>query len=148
MVYKWKLPGIYKVDAQTAGDELERIFQEKGTLDPAQIVEESKSEAAPLHPCFEWNDDIAAKKYREVQAGNIIRAIVTVRESNEGEQIPVRAFVSVKQNYEPLRVVIRDEGKMEALLRQAYEDMAAFKRKYRDLSALKPVFDAIDALSA
>lgn len=148
MIYKWKLPGIYKVDAQTAGDELERIYQEHGALEPAQIVEESRNETAPLHSCFEWNDDVAAQKYREVQACNIIRAIVTVKESQDGKQVPVRAFVSVKQNYEPLSVVVVDEEKMAVLMKQALADLAAFRRKYNDLAALKPVFEAIDAISA
>lgn len=68
MVYKWKIPGVIPVDAQTAGEELQRIYQEKGGLNPSDIVEESRHDSAPLHPCFEWDDETAAEKYRQTQA--------------------------------------------------------------------------------
>ena len=82
MIYKWKIPGVIPVDAQTAGEELQRIYQEKGGLNPSDIVEESRNDSAPLHPCFEWDDEIAAEKYRQTQAMQIVRSIVTIQESD------------------------------------------------------------------
>jgi hypothetical protein len=40
------------VDAQTAGEELDRIRQEHGTLEPGTVVDESRPEEAPLHPAL------------------------------------------------------------------------------------------------
>ena len=39
MVYQWKIPTLYSVDAQTAGEELERIYNERGELSPKDVVE-------------------------------------------------------------------------------------------------------------
>lgn len=147
MTYEWKLPGIMPVSAQTAGEELDRIYEKYGQLDAKSIVDESREEDSPLHPCFEWRDNIAAEKYRESQAREIVRCI-TVKESSVPELEHVRAFVRVEQAYHPISVVISDEDKMIELLHTALSELQSFKRKYGHLSKLKQVFDAIDDLTA
>lgn len=147
MVYDWKIKGIYSVDAQTAGEELSRIYEETGSLEPSKIVDESRDENAPLHPCFEWDDYIAAEKYREKQAEGIVRCLVTVVEDEERKDT-VRAFVHVKKEYHPIDIVISNEDMTKELLEVALRELRAFKRKYETLSELKPVFDAIDDISA
>ena len=113
MIYKWKIPGVIPVDAQTAGEELQRIYQEKGGLNPSDIVEESRNDSAPLHPCFEWDDEIAAEKYRQTQAMQIVRSIVTIQESDKKKPQEVRAFVHVQESYHPISVVIGSKEQME-----------------------------------
>lgn len=147
MTYQWKIPGIIPVEAQKAGEELDRIYTKHGKLEPSDIVEESRNENAPLHPCFEWDDQKAANKYRESQAMLIVRSIVTVQESNESPQ-QVRAFVHVEQSYKPISVVVNSEKQMAALLETALSELKAFKRKYETLKALSPVFDAIEEIGA
>jgi hypothetical protein len=66
------------VDAQTAGEELDRIRQEHGTLEPGTVVDESRPEEAPLHPAFEWCDPKAAELYREHQATHLIKQVRVV----------------------------------------------------------------------
>ncbi len=61
MVYQWKPTANFKIDAQTAGDELERIASMREKLTPEVIVDESRPEAAILHPCFDWNDEYGRK---------------------------------------------------------------------------------------
>ena len=147
LTYKWKLPGVIPVDAQTAGDELERIYHERGELNPADIVEESRNEDAPLHRCFEWDDQTAAEKYRESQASLIIRSIVTVADGRDEPQ-EVRAYVHVENTYRPVSVVVESRDYMEELLKTALLELAAFQRKYNALSSLRPVFEAIEKVSA
>lgn len=150
MIYQWKLPGVIPVDAQTAGDELERIYDERGDLSPAAIVDESRPESAPLHPCFEWNDALAAEKYREAQAQHIVRSIVAVCERGDAEPIEARAFVAVGDGggYKPISVVINTPEQYDALLGTALRELEAFRRKYSALERLRPVFSAIDSLTA
>lgn len=148
MVYQWKIPGLYNVDAQTAGEELDRIYREHGALEPERIVDESRDEGAPLHGCFEWNDSAAAEKYRQVQAAGIVHAIITAVPGQDREEpVSVRAFVHVEPGYQPIAVVINDEEKLERLQSDAIRELKAFQRKYNVISALSPVFDAIDSLS-
>ena len=135
------------VDAQSAGEELDRIYKKHENLIPSNVVEESRDETSILHPCFEWNDAAAAEKYRETQAGLILRNITVVSES-VGNEEPVRAFVSVQKSYQPIGIVLSDQEKTDELLRNALKELVSFKAKYRTLSSLKPVFNAIEKVSA
>lgn len=143
MIYKWKFENLYPVDPQKAGEELNRIYQERGSLNPSDIVEESKDENAPLHPCFEWNDSIAANKYREGQAATIVRAIITEPDIATGTTEEVRAFVHVQETYRPIQIVFDEEVMKQELLESALKELSSFQKKYNTLSALNPVFDAI-----
>lgn len=147
MIYQWKLPGVVPVDAQTAGEELDRICRERGTLNPSYIVDESRPEEAPLHPCFEWDDTVAAEKYREVQASSIVRNITVTHEEPSGPQ-NIRAFVHVQGAYQPIARVLIDPVKTEELFRTAERELKAFRDKYQTLERLKPVFDAIEEVTA
>lgn len=140
MTYQWKVPGIMPVDAQTAGNELQRIYERDGVIEPETVVEESKSPSAPLHSCFEWDDEKAAHKYRITQAQNIIRAIVVVDEAKQPE---TRAFVNVQREYHPVSVVVRNPEKREILLQNALNELRWFERKYNTLQELSAVFSAI-----
>ena len=140
MTYRWKVPGIMPVDAQTAGNELQRIYERDGVIEPETVVAESRTPSAPLHSCFEWDDEKAAHKYRITQAQNIIRAIVVVDEAKQPE---TRAFVSVQREYHPVSVVVRNPEKREILLQNALNELRWFERKYNTLQELSNVFAAI-----
>ena len=140
MTYQWKVPGIVPVDAQTAGNELQRIYERDGVIEPETVVLESRTPSAPLHSCFEWDDEKAAHKYRITQAQTIIRAIVVVDEAKQPE---TRAFVNVQREYHPVSVVVRNPEKREILLQNALNELRWFERKYNALQELSNVFAAI-----
>lgn len=139
MVYKWKLPGMYDVSAQTAVEELSRIYQERGELQAADVVEESRPETAPLHGCFEWNDSVAAEKYREEQARGIIQCVVSVQNTTKHGSMEVRAFVHVEDSYRPTQVVISEKSLHDELLKSAIRDVEEFQRRLELFSSLRPV---------
>lgn len=147
LVYDWVVPGLYPVSAKDAMDDLQRIYSKHGRIDAADVVNESRAENAVLHNCFEWNDEIAAEKYRKTQAEDIIRAIVVVNEEQK-EPVKVRAIVHVQSSYQPISVVVNDKDKLSELLASALRELQAFRRKYESLASLKPVMDAIEAVSA
>ena len=146
-VYKWKSGSRVKCSAQTAGEVCEKLGH-KGKLTPEALVDASRSEDAPLHGAFEWNDETAAEKYRVIQAGYIIRSIEIETEYAEE---PVRAFVPVlreeKTSYESIEVVMMSEDGREQLLSRAIAELRAFERKYNSLEELAEVFAAIKAVA-
>lgn len=144
MVYKWKIPGLISVEAQDAGEELERIYRKNGKLNAQDVVEESRPKEAVLHNCFEWDDSVAAEKYRKSQAQEIIKQIVVTTEAAETLHSEVRAFVSISREYHPIEVVVQKPNMMELMLRDALKELRSFQNKYETLSCLKPVFDAIE----
>lgn len=54
--------------AQTVGETLERIEKRDGAVTKEAFLEESRPEDSPTHAMFEWNDGIAAEKYRLEQS--------------------------------------------------------------------------------
>lgn len=144
MVFAWKVP-IYSVSAQAAGEELERIKAERGSLTPEDIVDESRDSKAVLHGCFEWDDHKAAEQYRCSQASKILRTIVTTVEPQAGaEPVKVRAFVPIEGNYESIHKVVRAADMYETLLEDARKELDAFRQKYQSIKALSGVLSAID----
>lgn len=146
MVFEYKVNGLYSVDAQTAGEELERIYNENGELEPSKVVDESRPENAPLHSCFEWDDGIAAEKFREQQARNVIGNIVIVDEVEEKETY-VRAYPHIGDTYRPMYIVLENRDMTQELLQTALRELRSFEMKYRELSELAPVFDAIQKVT-
>lgn len=144
MTYQWKVP-LYKVTAQKAGEELERISG-KGELTPAAVVDASRPSTAVLHNIFDWDDASAAEKCREVQASGIIRNLVTVQVENVKTNEPVRCFVRASGAYTDIASVMKTEISRQTLLDKALEELNAFRAKYQALGELAEVFDKLDAL--
>lgn len=147
MVYSWKIQSLYPIEAQCAGEEIERIYHKRGQCDAADVVDESRPESAVLHPCFEWNDPVAAELWREQQARGIINCIVIVSETKKGEPVEVRAFPYVADTYRPLNVVLESKDMETEMRESALREFLAFKRKldaYKSLDAVRPVIGEID----
>ena len=144
--YLFKTPSLWKgASADKAAEELERIRRVNGILTPELVVNESAAESAVLHKCFQWNDTIAAEKYRISQAQDLIRNL-TVVVVNESINCSVRALVNVtnkfscgKRSYIPIAEAIVDEDAYADLLAQAKAEMESFVSKYSQLSELNSV---------
>lgn len=143
--YKWAAGSVHKVKAETAGAVCQKLAKE-GKLNAKELVEVSRPKDAPLHKEFEWNNKVAAEKYRETQAAAIIRHLVV--EVDEVEQ-PVRVFYPVEKekggaNYENIEVICKSRDSLEILLEHARAEMNAFIAKYNTLEAyIGTVLDAM-----
>lgn len=147
MVYQWKTASRIKADANEAGALFEQLEQTVG-LTPKTVLDASRAAGTPLHEEFEWDDAAAAEQYRLHQAGHLIRCICTVTETGDGESSPVRAFFKTTETdgYESISVVMKNENKLDQLLKKALKELESFERKYRQLSELSPVFEAAKAV--
>ena len=147
-VYQWKVGSRVNADAQKVGEVCARL-ERKGALTPKALVDASRHKNATLHSLFEWDDEVAAEKYRETQAAYIIRSIEVV---SVGSSEPVRAFVSVTINenggntYMNVERALSEVGTRDEVLARAYAELKAFERKYANLEELAGVIAAISAL--
>ena len=152
MVYQWKIDK-YPVPAQVAGEEIERIRANSGKeyIEAEDLLEASREDNAPLHSCFEWDDDLAAEKYRLWQARQIIINITVVIETSN--TVPhVRAFVSVadscdKGKFIQIQKALENNEYRAQILRNALVELQTFKHKYSVYSELSKVFEAIDGFA-
>lgn len=145
-MYKWKIEGIWKQDANLVGKELE-VLANENNLTPEAVLNIAKDENSSLHNLFEWNDEIAAEKYRLSQARQIIQQIVVVNNHPNAEAREIRAFVTESKNnghYQLITTVIEDPITYEVLLKRAKLELQAFKDKYKSIVEFKELFSEID----
>lgn len=149
MIYQWKGGSHLLIDAQAAGEELERIrVRQNGRIESEDVVREARDEASPLHPAFDWNDATAAEKYRVEQAKYLIRSIEIVIDKSGEEQIPIRAFVSVKRDedrsYTSTIHALADPELRAQVVQQAFNELEAWRKRHAELTEFARVFAEID----
>lgn len=126
------------VDAQTAGEELTRIYAERGKLTAKDVVDESRPDDAPLHPAFEWRDAVAAEEYRQIQALNLIKVVEVIKPAVD-EQKAEPAYVKVASKparYEPPAKVVQSPQMFESAFLQACERLRAAERAMEQLQQI------------
>lgn len=151
MVYEWKYN--MPIKAQIVGEHFEQLERQQGCITPKIVLESARSENSVIHGCFEWNDGVAAEKYRESQAGSLIRNLTVKMITPDVEQTePVRAYVSIRQadssEFISVHNVLKDEDLTRKMLEQAKSELDSFAKKYSTLRELSKVFDAIAEINA
>lgn len=142
---EWKVKGLYKADAETVYKEITALGD---TFSPEEIVEAAKDEATELHKCFEWNDSVAAEKYRLHQARMIFTQLVVRTETSDNTPVVVRVISSASASniYTPTKMLVKSDTEYADLLERAKRELQAFKQKYATVVELQEIFTAIDAL--
>lgn len=147
MVYTWKSGSRIKADPVQAAKVMNDLAG-RNALNASNLVEVSRPEDAPLHSEFEWDDEQAAGQWREHQARHLISCLVQFDENEERTQQPVRVYFQVEEassNYEQLDVIVQSESKAKKLLKQALNELIAYKRKY---AALLQQCDAVKEMDS
>lgn len=137
----WRIQGYYKADAQKVAEEIGF-----GKFTPMEVLEKAKDKTTELHKCFEWNDSIAAEKYRLEQAKNIIRMLVYEKETKEQQVVRYYAKTETKHVYQPTKQFLVQEDEYQGLLRRALAELEAFKKKYHTLTELEGIFEAMESI--
>lgn len=142
ITHTWKMPGIFKADAQKVGEEIRALGDE---VTPQQLVEAAKDESTELHKCFDWDNDVAAEKWRLHQARQIFCFLVIREEEPEPESVPVKVWNKIDNGgYKHVERVFRREDEYQKLLQTAYAELRAFKIKYARLQELSEILALID----
>lgn len=143
MKVTWKscASNFHKADAQ-------KCFEEMGGTDitPEKVLKIAKDENTELHKCFEWDDSVAAEKYRLSQARQLITFLIIKPEKKEEPPIRVFQISSEKQVYQPIRVFVENKDEYKILLNRAKAELVNLRNRYKQLSELEDVFAAIDSL--
>ena len=153
--YRYKVNGLVKAPAEVTGAVCQALIDQEGVAKPQRLVDVSRPVDAPLHNEFEWNDGVAAEKYRCEQARQIIKNIVAIDTSIEEEReikavkavITDRAFVPTGENnheYVTLKMALDNDKWRNNLLEAARKDLIAFRSKYYRLAELAGIINDID----
>lgn len=128
------------------------VYEARGSLTPAILVDEARPDDHPLHHRFEWDDTIAAERFRRVQAAHIIRSVtITFGEADDTKK-STRGFVSVvreveddedpDRHYLPTAEALSDPLTSRLVLRQFELDAKAFKARWSHLREYAQVVHA------
>lgn len=145
IVAKWKtgFETMFKADPQKCAEEIRSIGDAPTTQ---QIVDAARDESTELHKCFEWRDDVAAEKYRLVQARYVTHMLVIQEQEPPKDRPEIRVFYKQPETggYAETRKIVRDEDAYMSLLAQAWRELRAFKQKYGMLKELAEIMELID----
>ena len=162
--YSWKSGYSYKTSADVVGKVLTEIEERDGEVTSRTFLEYSRPEDSETHDMFEWDDSIAAEKYRLVQSGKIINQL-QVELVRVGDSAPRQLNIEVERQ-EPVQRVsafvnvaprgpmmtasfnnfvnaMSDEEKSRQVLENALADLKAIEEKYKMYEELADVFAAI-----
>lgn len=136
--------GFFHADAQTVAEEILEIGEEATSQ---QILDKARDSKTELHKCFEWDDTVAAEKYRLVQVRYLTSNLVIRRSEEEiKENKPeIRVFHKTEATggYKPLQVIVQKEDEYQALLNRAWAELHALKVKYSNLQELDYILSLI-----
>lgn len=160
--YSWKNGYRYKVPASTVGAVLEQIEKKQGEVTSEAFLDYSRNEDSETHSMFEWDDTIAAEKFRLSQANKIINQIEVeiVYDKKEPEQMevefiqsagPISSFVNVENKsvckravYHNIVRAMQNDDSRKIVLRNALFELNAFKNKYRCFKEFAGVIKEIE----
>ena len=149
MVYKrysWRVH--HGVPAEVAGKVMEEIQERDGEVTKEAFLEESRPEDSPTHGCFEWDDSVAAERFRLHQSQMcILDLVVRVEKVNEDKPRKAPAFINVssekKARYTDIEQALSKEDSRRIVLQNALKELETFREKYEGLVELTDVFAAI-----
>ncbi len=152
---KWKKSFEARgVKAEKANEVLERLQAKHGkefTRD--HVLAEAAKARSPIHKIFDWDDTVAATRWRERQASQLIASIEVTYE--ERPDIPVRAF-EVKRKaprskpeqktvFASHQAIMADPDAREMLKQEALRSLISWRKRYRDINEFEILFRDIDA---
>ena len=148
--FKYEFSGYMrgcKVTAQEVGEVCEQL-EKQGELSPKTLLDASRDENAPLHNAFEWDDTVAAEKWRLEQARVLIAnvRIVYSDDTQERNDMKDRGFVPVtgqKSVYVSMDTALHRDEYKKKLLENARRDSELYLAKYRRIEELAGVCEAM-----
>jgi hypothetical protein len=148
--------GIRKIHQALAGLDPERVVahleelreEGGGIVSAAEIVEANRDPGSLLHGYFTWEDSVAAERWRNVEARQLLRA---VRYFEGGKDVgrayeAVRIFAddgSRRRGYMESREVQGDEVLRQQVLKTALRQMVALRRRFGNLAELAGVWESV-----
>ena len=148
LMYEWSSGAYAKVAPEVAGAVFEKLEKGKGLTAP-NLVDASRPEDAPLHKEFIWDDAIAAEKYRENRAMNLINHL-RIRMEDVEDAPATKAYVCLQtdnsRKYESVPMILKNPQKTTALFDMAMRELESFQRKYNSLAEFAKIFEEIEKL--
>lgn len=162
--YSYREGYSYKVSAQVVGETFEKIIDSGVQLTAQSFLDESRPEESPTHALFEWDDSIAAEKYRLHQSKCVILQVECTEEviENPDSEVTVSVVEESKRqeeakkfryavvnvnpkkpgqigNFVPIQKALADQEMRSQVLKNAISALRSIERRYNTLEELSEV---------
>lgn len=153
--YEWaegtRVKGADDADPNIVGKHLDLLRKHShGELTPEDVVKDARRNNSPLHRFFEWNDTKAAEQHRLAQARGLIRAVVAIYVAPDKPARKMRAFVHINepgaQHYRATDHAMSQTRTREIVVRQAWREFQAWRRRYEEIDEFARLFEEADKL--
>jgi len=130
--------------------ELQMLANKTGSLTAAAVVDAAKPKTSALHNHFEWKNTVAAEKYREEQARQLIRRVHIVNSKTDDDGttriVKVRALIHSAQRdaYVPMATVVLDPKLREEFIERLNVNLRGVAKQLREFNMYSSVVTAID----
>lgn len=135
--FSLKASTLFLVDAKVSADTIRSLQKTlgKNAITAKGLLDDSRDENVPLHSCFEWDNDVAAKNYRLYQSCKIINSIVLEIVKDDKPPITTRLFVNVQPvapkkqgEFVAFDVALGNKDYRQQVLNNAQIELRAFQR--------------------
>lgn len=115
-------------------EELESIRATAGVLTPAVVLEAASAPDHPLHTRFEWDDTVAAGKWRLEQAQKLLTVVRLSYIDGSGQATSIRAYQAVRTEhghvYRPSDEVAMDPVASQIVLMDMQREFKQLRDRY------------------
>lgn len=124
-----------------------RQANDRGILLPKEVIAAAKDKNSPLHSEFTWDDKKAANKCREIEARQLIRAVVVYLPQVDSK---CRGYLSIPTDrisgggYRSTPEAIGDDNMRTALIEEVRQKLLTMKKSYSHLPVLQPLWIAVE----
>lgn len=138
--------GYSNADAQIIGERIKELEP----VTPAILVDDARPEDSPLHKFFEWDDSVAAERYRVHQAQQVVNHLrVIIREEGPARKafhsVTITETEGVERAYVSTQTVCEQPGEdyKKQIIAKAATELATWRRRYEEYKDYFPeVFGA------
>lgn len=131
--YSWNSGYKPKVKAEVVGKVMEEIQKEGKQITNVELLEKSRPIESPTHSLFEWDDTVAAERYRLHQSQCIINHLRITVITPEKTEVQIKAFVDVgkkgQNNYVGTITALQDEDMREIVLNNIQRELNSFIKR-------------------
>lgn len=154
-----KTPKTGKLNPKSAAivaKELARIQREVSVITPKEVVNRAANPRSPLHKFFEWDDNVAAARYREWQARNLICSVY-IMDLDGDDSAPIRAFANCSpeedddpfiadRGYVSIQSIAGRQNYQAQVLEYARQQLVGWRKRFGQYKEFFGVVQAIDSL--
>ena len=145
----------YKITGKINEKVIEEILKvkEKKGLTAEAIIEQAKNKTSSLHNLFDWDNTMAAEKWRLQQARVLINEVKVIVEDQiyyafENVSVAVNETDATKREYYSRQEIIETESLRAKVVESAYHQLLYWREKYRQYNEFGNIIKEIDAFES